>query len=235
MRYVAGEIIVYLGVATLLGLGIGYLLWYAKIAKARTETNVMAVALQDQVSRAGTVERALQQTAAERDEVRVHAAALTSRAERTAAELESLRGEVSELRPLAEQAPGLRRLADELRAERDRLAAASVEAVSAGEVEAIVAAAKAPKPSFVGAEDVETLRAAPDDLQRISGVGPHLEKLLNTNRIFTFRQIAVLSADGVRDLDDQLGFKGRIERDEWTRQARELHQDTYGDEPEAFR
>ncbi len=235
MRYVIVEIVVYLGVAVLLGLGIGYLLWYAKVAKARTETNVMAVALQDQVSRTTTMERALQQTAAERDELRVHAAALTSRAERAAAELESLRGEVSELRPLAEQAPDLRRKAEELRVERDRLAAASVEAVSAGEVAAIVAAANVPAPSYVGEEDVETLRAAPDDLQRISGVGPHLEKLLNTNRIFTFRQIAVLSPEGVRELDDQLGFKGRIERDEWTRQARELHQDAYGDEPEAFR
>jgi large subunit ribosomal protein L21 len=58
-----------------------------------------------------------------------------------------------------------------------------------------------------------------DDLKRISGVGPKLEKLLHENGVFHFDQIAAWSPEEIAYMDDQLSFKGRIERDGWLAQA----------------
>ena len=64
--------------------------------------------------------------------------------------------------------------------------------------------------------------AAPDDLKAISGIGPKLEKVLNGLGIWTFAQIAGWSAEEVAWVDDYLGFKGRIGRDDWLGQAAAL-------------
>ena len=61
-----------------------------------------------------------------------------------------------------------------------------------------------------------------DDLKLISGVGPKLEGLLHSNGVFHFDQIAAWTKDEIAYMDDQLSFKGRIERDEWLKQAAEL-------------
>ena len=62
-----------------------------------------------------------------------------------------------------------------------------------------------------------------DDLKRISGVGPKLERLLHKNGITTFEQLARLNPAEVEALDEQLkSFKGRIIREEWQQQARQL-------------
>jgi len=64
----------------------------------------------------------------------------------------------------------------------------------------------------------------PDDLKRISGVGPVLEGKLNALGITRFDQIAAFTADDIAKVDDLLNFKGRIERDGWLGQAAELAQ-----------
>jgi len=62
-----------------------------------------------------------------------------------------------------------------------------------------------------------------DDLKKIKGVGPKLEKLLNRLGFFHFDQIANWTADEIAWVDDNLeGFKGRVTRDEWVAQAKEL-------------
>ena len=61
-----------------------------------------------------------------------------------------------------------------------------------------------------------------DDLTKISGVGPKLEKLLNSLGIYTFDQVAAWSAQDVAWVDARLTFKGRIERDDWMSQAKKL-------------
>lgn len=63
---------------------------------------------------------------------------------------------------------------------------------------------------------------APDDLKLISGVGPVLEKKLNDFGVTRFDQIAAFSKADIEALDDGLSFKGRIERDEWLKQAEAL-------------
>lgn len=62
----------------------------------------------------------------------------------------------------------------------------------------------------------------PDNLQRISGVGPTNEKTLHSLGFFHFDQIAAWTAEEVAWVDDHLKFGGRIEREEWTNQARLL-------------
>ncbi|MDJ0995468.1 MAG: endonuclease [Dinoroseobacter sp.] len=64
---------------------------------------------------------------------------------------------------------------------------------------------------------------AADDLKKIKGVGPKLEKLLNSHGFFHFGQIANWSASDVAWVDENLvGFKGRATRDEWVDQAKKL-------------
>ncbi len=86
---------------------------------------------------------------------------------------------------------------------------------------------KADKPAK--AADAEPLFTAPDgepdDLKKISGVGPALEKKLHGLGITQYAQIAAFTADDVARVDDALSFKGRIERDDWIGQAKALAAD----------
>jgi NADH-quinone oxidoreductase subunit E len=63
----------------------------------------------------------------------------------------------------------------------------------------------------------------PDNLKMIKGVGPKLEQLLHGLGFYHFDQIAGWTADEVAWVDQNLqGFKGRVSRDEWVVQARQL-------------
>ncbi|MGH1426308.1 MAG: 50S ribosomal protein L21 [Arenicella sp.] len=61
-----------------------------------------------------------------------------------------------------------------------------------------------------------------DDLSKISGVGPVIVGKLNDLGITTFEQIAKLKKAEIAEIDEKLNFKGRIERDDWIKQAKEL-------------
>jgi len=61
-----------------------------------------------------------------------------------------------------------------------------------------------------------------DNLQLIKGVGNVLEALLNETGIYHFDQIANLSEEEILWLDNSMSFPGRIEREEWIAQAKEL-------------
>ncbi|WP_457648628.1 hypothetical protein [Profundibacter sp.] len=62
-----------------------------------------------------------------------------------------------------------------------------------------------------------------DDLKQIKGVGPKLEQMLNKMGVFHFDQIAGWRAKEVKWVDENLeGFKGRVSRDEWVKQAKVL-------------
>jgi small subunit ribosomal protein S2 len=63
-------------------------------------------------------------------------------------------------------------------------------------------------------------RGAPDDLSKLNGVGPQLEKKLNEAGIFHFWQIAAMQPADSKKLDTDLRLNGRIERDGWIAQAR---------------
>lgn len=75
------------------------------------------------------------------------------------------------------------------------------------------------------ADEAAPLFTAPDakdDLKKISGVGPVLEKKLNALGITSYEQIVNFSAEDIARVDEVLNFKGRIERDNWVEQAKEL-------------
>ncbi|KQV82769.1 NADH-quinone oxidoreductase subunit E [Rhizobium sp. Root1220] len=64
--------------------------------------------------------------------------------------------------------------------------------------------------------------AAIDDLKLISGVGPKIEGTLHELGIFTFAQVAGWKKAEREWVDGYLNFKGRIERDDWIKQAKAL-------------
>lgn len=75
---------------------------------------------------------------------------------------------------------------------------------------------KAPKAAPKAAEGVK------DDVKLIGGVGPALEKKLAGLGVTTLSQIAAWTAEDIERIDGELNFKGRIEREEWVEQAKEL-------------
>jgi len=79
------------------------------------------------------------------------------------------------------------------------------------------AAKKAAKPA-----KAEAAPTAADDLKKLTGVGPALEKKLIAAGITSYAQIAAWTDADVAAIDEQLSFKGKIEREGWIDQAKEL-------------
>ncbi len=66
-------------------------------------------------------------------------------------------------------------------------------------------------------------KAERDDLKMISGIGPFIEERLYALDIYTFRQISNFTPGDIEKLNIAIEyFSGRIERDKWVVQAREL-------------
>ncbi|MES0861363.1 50S ribosomal protein L21 [Ruegeria sp. SCPT10] len=106
-----------------------------------------------------------------------------------------------------------------IKAATGSVSAAAVEAAAPKKAPAKKAAAKkdaAPKAEAPAAD------AGADDLKKLSGVGPALEKKLLAAGITTFAQIAAWTEEDVAAMDEKLSFKGRIEREGWIEQAKEL-------------
>ncbi len=62
-----------------------------------------------------------------------------------------------------------------------------------------------------------------DDLKRINGIGPFIERKLNALGIYTFKQISNLTEDDADKVNDAIEFfPGRAKRDNWIGQAKEL-------------
>jgi small subunit ribosomal protein S2 len=61
-----------------------------------------------------------------------------------------------------------------------------------------------------------------DKLTDINGIGPVIEGKLQAMGITTFQQIADFTAERCAEIDEQLSFKGRIEREQWVEQAKKL-------------
>jgi NADH-quinone oxidoreductase subunit E len=97
-----------------------------------------------------------------------------------------------------------------------------------------------PAPAPVAPQAVQSALAKPkvlkaarggkaDDLKIIVGIGPKLEALCHRLGVFHFDQIAAWTPAEVAWVDDNLeGFKGRVTRDGWVAQAKELAAGTKG-------
>ncbi len=102
-------------------------------------------------------------------------------------------------------------------------------AIGSGSAPADAKPAKAaPKKAEPKAEapKAEAPKAAPkaaaggDDLKKLSGVGPALEKKLHEAGVTSFAQIAGWGEAEIAEFDEKLSFKGRIEREGWVDQAK---------------
>ena len=133
--------------------------------------------------------------------------------------------------PAAEEAPAEAPaaeapVAEETSAEKPKAEKAEPKKDEAKKSEPKKAAPKKAEPEAGADEDTgplfETPEGDPDDLKQITGVGPALEKKLHDLGITKFEQIAKLKKAEVQKVDDRLNFKGRIERDEWIKQAKAL-------------
>jgi len=108
----------------------------------------------------------------------------------------------------AKKAPATAKAADKTPAKAEKVAKTDADAPQAGKKPRTM---KAPR------------KAGADDLKMIKGVGPKLEKLLNTLGFFHFDQVAKWTEEELAWVDQNLeGFKGRASRDEWVSQAKIL-------------
>jgi NADH-quinone oxidoreductase subunit E len=85
-------------------------------------------------------------------------------------------------------------------------------------------AAKAAKPSLEDKNRPAGIDrpALVDDLKLISGVGPKIEGVMHTLGIYTFAQVASWKKAERDWVDGYLAFQGRIDRDDWVKQAKAL-------------
>jgi large subunit ribosomal protein L21 len=90
--------------------------------------------------------------------------------------------------------------------------------------------AAAPKAEAAPAAAPQTLVSAPaaaaasgsDDISLIGGVGPKMEKGLRELGFNTFASIAAMTPDDVTRVEEHVKQKGRVAREEWIEQAKEL-------------
>ncbi|UWQ13327.1 NADH-quinone oxidoreductase subunit E [Aliiroseovarius sp. M344] len=125
-------------------------------------------------------------------------------------------GKASPPKPAASGKPANQQKAAKKAAPKKTAAKAPVKTTKAAAAPAATGTAKKPR----------TMKAArksgADDLKQLKGVGPKLEGVLNGLGFWHFDQIAKWGADEIAWVDDQLSFKGRIERDGWVEQAKVL-------------
>lgn len=68
-----------------------------------------------------------------------------------------------------------------------------------------------------------TIQASSQDLTDISGIGGWIKEKLNALGIYTFHQISNFTEDDINTVTEAIEyFPGRIERDDWIQQAKEL-------------
>jgi large subunit ribosomal protein L19 len=65
-------------------------------------------------------------------------------------------------------------------------------------------------------------KGEPDDLTKIKGVNAELAGRLNGLGVIKFDQIAHFSDDDIANVDEALSLNGRLEKDNWVKQAQEL-------------
>ena len=61
-----------------------------------------------------------------------------------------------------------------------------------------------------------------DDLSKLTGVGPVMVKKLKSEGVINFAQIAAWTPEDIAEIDEKLSLKGRIDRDDWVKQATDL-------------
>lgn len=144
-------------------------------------------------------------------------ARLENRLEEKTTELEQQKNEVKDLRSLNSKA--------EYETSRITLKNAKNEEKISEQEEALLQIAKRKHLLDYSSFGTATVEEK-DDLQMISGIGPFIEERLHAVDIYSFKQISRFTAKDIEKINVAIEyFAGRIERDEWVAQAKELVQD----------
>jgi predicted flap endonuclease-1-like 5' DNA nuclease len=215
--FVAIAIIVVIVLAALAGYAIGARGGGGNAMSAQTNTPASAPALAAAAGTAAATASSADE-GAEMERVGIEKARIIRSRD---AEAATLRRSLSNRDAHAEDDAGLKRECERLNA-----ALANARAESARYRQLVVDIENhAPPPILSGAGE-------PDDLKLIVGIGPVLERMLHNLGVTTFRQIARWSERDSAEFDAKLPeFPGRIVRDQWVTQARELHQAKFGEPP----
>ena len=71
-------------------------------------------------------------------------------------------------------------------------------------------------------ERLKAPKGEADDLSLVSGVGPKIAESLNAYGVYHFWQVAALEPHNIETIEKEIGFKGRIRREQWIEQALDL-------------
>lgn len=203
MEYGSGELLRLVLVAFALGLGAGYLIWGKRVAETLLPGSDKA---------ATEAETAPETTSAPPPEARAED---QPRGSDPAAEAPQSRPPA----PTEARAPASGPPPVAAAPEPEPAAQASTDTSPEGAPEA----APAPGPEKPSVVLYDAPPETVDDLQKIKGIGPKMEAVLNTNGIYRYDQLAAFTEADLGWLDAATGsFPGRAARDGWAAQAAAL-------------
>jgi predicted flap endonuclease-1-like 5' DNA nuclease len=227
--FLMGEIWLLLLLAALLGLFAGWLIWGRRAPEDAGEADRLRAALE--ACNAKGRDHTARITALEGDLSAAKAAASESaaKAERAAAASASAAAVAAQAAPKVVASNGQAASAAAKTAQAKAAKASSAAPASKPDSgKAASAASDAAKETAPKAADkpkglTKARGGKPDDLKLIKGVGPKLEALCNKLGFYHFDQIASWTEKEIAWVDDNLeGFKGRVTREDWVQQARDL-------------
>ncbi len=73
-------------------------------------------------------------------------------------------------------------------------------------------------------------KGEPDDMTQIKGIKPDLQGRLKQLNLYKIEQVAALSDEDIANLDETLGLKGAIEKQDWIGQAQRLQAELTAEE-----
>ena len=224
--FLMGEIWLLLLLAALLGLLAGWFIWGRRTPEDAGEAERLRAALdacnakgRDQTARITGLEGDLSSAKAAASESA--AKAERAMAANAAAASVSAAAVVTQAAPKAAASNGQAPSAAVQPAQAK--AAKASNAAPASKPDSGKAASAAPKAADKPKSLTKARGGKPDDLKLIKGVGPKLEALCNKLGFYHFDQIASWTEKEIAWVDDNLeGFKGRVTREDWVQQARDL-------------
>ena len=230
--FLMGEIWLLLLLAALLGLFAGWLIWGRRAPEDAGEADRLRAALEacnakgrDHTARITALEGDLSAAKAAASE----SAAKAERAAAASAAAASAAAVAAQAAPKVVasngQAPSAAAKLAQAKAAKASSAAPASKPDSGKAKSGAPDAAKSTAPK--AADKPKSLTKArggkPDDLKLIKGVGPNLEALCNKLGFYHFDQIASWTEKEIAWVDENLeGFKGRVTREDWVQQARDL-------------
>ncbi|HAH11420.1 MAG TPA: hypothetical protein DCL54_14260 [Alphaproteobacteria bacterium] len=200
--------------------------WRAKVARAEASALDYQIALEGAQKQIGEMHRALESAKAD--------IAMTVRfADDGQQWQQKLRSAESQMSALQNDLAASRAARATLEAE---LAALKAQAMSSAPLASRLIEVPGLQPLMaapVAAPPAPQVPMSEDDLKDIVGIGPVLERQLHAAGIKTFRDLAVLTSQGVLALAEKLEhvFGDRITRERWVEQAADLHRKKYQTEP----